>query len=76
VLHVYHHVSVVEQHPATLTLALTSDRLRADVAQLVLDLVDDRPDLPVVGRRADQERVGDHQLLRHVERDDVVSELV
>src|SRR4051794_26932108 len=69
-------VAVVEQHPATLALALASNRPGSDLAQLVLDLVDDRAHLAVVRRRADDEGVGDDQLFGHVEGDDVVSEFV
>ena len=46
------------------------------VAQRVLDRVDDRLDLPVVGGRAEQERVGDDELLGDVEGDDVLGQLV
>ncbi len=46
------------------------------VAQLLLDVVDDRVDLTLVGCRCDDEAVGDHQLLRHVEHHDVGRQLL
>jgi hypothetical protein len=76
VLHVHHDVGVVEQHPPAVALALAAYRLGAELAQPVLDLVDDGPHLAVVGGRAEQERVGDHQLVGDVEGDDVGGELV
>ena len=76
VLDVDDHVDVVEQHPAALALALAAYRLGAELPQPLLDRVDDRLDLAVVGRRAQDEAVGDHQLLAHVEGEDVVGELV
>src|SRR5664279_583892 len=69
-------VGVVDEYPSTVTFTLTSYRLRADLAQPVLDGVDDRLDLSVVRRRADHERVGDHELIGDVERDNVLGELV
>jgi hypothetical protein len=75
VLHVHHDVAVVDQHPAAVALALAADRLGADLAQLVLDLVDDRLDLAVVGGRGEQEGVGDRELLADVEGDDLVASL-
>src|SRR4029453_703153 len=59
-----------------LPLALAAYRLGVQGAQLLLDRVDDRTDLPVVGGRRDQERVGDRQLLGDVERDHVLGLLV
>src|SRR5690242_8829932 len=50
VLHVDDDVAVVDQHPPTVPLALATDRLLADVTELVLDLVHDRLHLAVVGR--------------------------
>ena len=49
VLDVHDDLAVVDEHPATVTFALATDRLGAELAQLVLDLVDDRLDLAVVG---------------------------
>lgn len=71
-----HDVAVVKQDPPAVALALSAYGLGADVAKLLFDLVDDGPHLPVVRRRAQHEGVGDHQLVGHVEGDDVVSELV
>src|SRR3712207_6378118 len=62
--------------PPAVPLSLAADRAHADVAEPVLDLVDDRADLPVVGGRAEHEGVRDHELLAHVEGDDVLRELV
>src|SRR5260370_20070825 len=75
-LHVDHDLEVIEQYPAALTLALAADQLRAGLAHAELDLVDDGPDLPVVGRRAQHECVGDHELLAHVVGDYAVGQLV
>src|SRR6266567_1800417 len=69
-------VEVVEQHPAPLALALAPRRLGARLGELVLDLVDDRLDLPVVRGGAEQECVSDHELLADVVRDDVGGQLV
>ena len=71
VLDVHHDLAVVDQHPAAVALALAADRLGADLAQLVLDLVDDRLDLPVVAAGGEQEGVGDGELLADVEGDEV-----
>ena len=76
VLHVHDDVAVVDQHPAAVALALAADRLGADLAQLVLDLVDDRLHLAVVARRGEQERVGDRELVADVEGHDVLGQLV
>src|SRR5580692_5047703 len=76
VLHMDDHVDVVEQHPASFTLALAADRLGADPAQLLLDTVHDRPDLAVVRCGAEQKRVRDYELVADVVGDDVCCELV
>ena len=76
VLHVHHDLGVVDQHPAAVALALAAYGLGAGLAQLLLDLVDDRLDLALVGRRAEQEGVGDHELLADVEGQDVLGQLV
>jgi hypothetical protein len=75
-LDVDHDVGVVEQHPAPLTLALAPHRPLPQAAQPVLDLVDDRLDLPVVARRTQQEDVGDEELIADVEGQDVLGQLV
>jgi hypothetical protein len=76
VLHVNDDVGVVDQHPPAVALALPAYRLGADVPELVLHLIDDRLHLPVVGRGAEHEGVGDDELVGDVEGDDVVGELV
>src|SRR4051794_36688266 len=63
VLDVYDDLGVVDQHPATVALALAAYGLGTDLAELVLDLVDDRLHLPLVARRAEQEGVGDDELV-------------
>src|SRR5260370_34941345 len=67
---------VVEQHPAAFSLAMAPYRLRAGAAHPLLDLVNDGTDLTVVTRGAEQERVGDDELLAHVVADDGVGKLV
>src|SRR6266851_5070518 len=76
VLHVDHDVQVVQQHPTAFALALTAHRAGPGLAQVVLDRLDDGPYLTVIGRRAEQEHVGDDELLTHVVGDDVAGELV
>src|SRR5687768_8741346 len=43
--HVHHDVDVVQEDPAPLGLALAADRLAAELAKRLLDLLDDRSDL-------------------------------
>ena len=76
VLDVHHDLAVVDEHPPAVAFALAAQRLGADLAQLVLDLVDDRLDLAVVGAAGDQEGVGDGELVADVEGDDLAGELV
>src|SRR3954471_20684280 len=61
VLHVDDDVAVVDQHPTAVALSLATDGLGAELAELVLDLVDDRLHLAVVARRREQEGVGDRE---------------
>ena len=75
-LNVDHDVQVVQQDPAAFPLSLTAHRPGAGLAQLLLDRVDDRPYLAVIGSRTEQEHVGDDELLTHVVSDDVAGELV
>jgi hypothetical protein len=49
VLNVDDHVKVVEQHPPAFALAFAARGLGAGLAQLVLDVINDRLDLAVVG---------------------------
>ena len=77
VLDVDDDVDVVEQDPAGLAVALAAHRLGAELLlQPLLDLVDDRLDLAVVGRGGQQEGVRDRQHVADVVGDDVVRELV
>src|SRR3954454_22235223 len=76
VLYVDDDVAVVDEHPPPVALALAPDRLLTGVAELVLDLVDDRLHLAVVARGLQQERVGDGELVADVEGDDVLRQLV
>src|SRR5687767_11519190 len=70
-------VDVVQQDPAGLAVALAAHRLGAELlVQPLLDLVDDRLDLAVVGRGGEQEGVRDGQHIADVVCDDVVRELV
>src|ERR1700722_6129990 len=75
-LHVDNDVDVVQQHPAALALAFPADGLGPGLAQAVLDLIDHRVHLAVVGGRAEQERVGDDELVADVVGNDVGGELV
>ena len=75
VLDVDDDVDVVQQRPAALAGAFAAGGLVAGLAHLLLDLVDDRVDLSLVGRRRDHEAVGDDQLIRDVDDDDIVGEL-
>ena len=75
VLDVHHDVDVVEQHPAATPLALAAHRLGllGQLEQALLDGVDDGQHLALVGRGGDQERVGDRELVAHVDDDDVLA---
>ena len=75
-LHMDDDLAVVDQHPATVPLALAAHRLGADLAKLVLDLVDDRLDLSFVACGGDQKGVGDRELFADVEGDEVAGQLV
>ena len=68
---------VVQEHPAVLLVALAPQRLEVLLlAEPALDLVDDGRDLALDGRRADEEHVGDGQVVGHVEGDDVLGQLL
>src|SRR5690625_4622216 len=75
-LDVHHDVGVIQQHPATLTFALTADRLGVEGAQPFLDSVDDGPHLPIVRCRTQDEGIGDGELVGYVVSDDVLGQLV
>src|SRR5437763_8433514 len=78
VLNVHHDVDVVEQHPAAGPFALPAHRLGLlrEPEQPLLDRIHDRLHLALIGCGGDQERVGDHELVCHVEDHDVVGLLV
>src|SRR5664280_1764668 len=73
VLHVDHHIAVVEQHPAVLAPAFAPQRLGGMTQEPLLDGVDYRADLALVGGRDDEEDVGDAELLGHVEGDQIAA---
>ena len=76
VLDVHHDLGVVQQHPATVPLALPAQRLVAGQPELLLHLVDDRLDLPLVVAGHDHEDVGDREPIADVDQHDVGGELV
>src|ERR1035437_8811427 len=76
VLDVHNDVREVDQDPPSVTLAFAADRLPAELAELVLDPVDDRADLTVVGCRRQNEDVGERKLLTDVNRDDLAGQFV
>jgi hypothetical protein len=75
-LHVYDEVEVVEQHPALLAVALAVYGLRIMSSQRLLDPIDNRADLALVGRGDHQEHVGNGQLFGNVVRDQIGAQLV
>ena len=75
-LDVHDDVAEVQQHPAPLALALPPDRLGAEPEQALLDGVLDGFDLPVVAGRTEQEHVGQRELLRHIEGQDILGQFV
>src|SRR5665648_623979 len=76
VLNVHDDVPEVDQDPSAVALALAAHRLDAERAKLVLDAVDDRTDLTVVGGRRQNEDVGERELFTDVNGDDLVGQLV
>ena len=74
-LDVHHDVDEVQQRPAAFAGAFAAGGLVARDPHLLLDLVDDRVDLALVGGRRDDEAVGDDQLPGHVDHHDIVGEL-
>src|SRR5680860_1823277 len=76
VLDVDDDVGEVDQHPAAIAFAFPAHRLDAELAKLVLDVVDDRADLAVVGSRRQNEDVGERELLADIQSDDLAGQLV
>jgi hypothetical protein len=76
VLDVHDDVAEVDEDPAVVTPALATQRLGAGQPDTLLDLVDDRTDLTFVGRRGDDEDVGEGQLTGDVDGDDVLGLLL
>src|SRR5674476_723744 len=76
VLDVDDDVREVDQHPAAVALAFPAHRLDPELAKLVLDVVDDRADLAVVGSGRQNEDVGERELLTDVQSDDLAGQLV
>jgi hypothetical protein len=75
-LDVHDDVDVVEQRPSPLAPAFPPRRLVPRDPHLLLDLVDDRIDLSLVGRGGDDETVGDDQLPGNIDHDDVGRQLL
>src|SRR5664280_2381175 len=76
VLDVHDDVREVDQDPSSVALAFPADRLHAELAEPVLDPVDDRADLTVVGCGRQNEDVGERKLLTDVNRDDLAGQFV
>ena len=75
-LDVHDYIAVVDQHPATTSLSLASNRFRSGLTEFVLDLIDDGPDKAFVVRAGNDEGVGYRQLFTDVVRQDRLSLLV
>jgi hypothetical protein len=74
---VHDDVAVVEQHPrATLSTFLCARPGIGLLAELLLDRVDDRANLPGVSPARDDEVIGDRDDVTDIEDDDVVALLV
>jgi hypothetical protein len=74
---VHDDVAVVEQHPrATLSTFLCARPGIGLLAELLLDRVDDRANLPGVSPARDDEVIGDRDDVTDIEDDDVVTLLV
>src|SRR5581483_2251939 len=69
--HVDHDVHVVEEDPLCLGLALAPEGLHPGLPEGLLDLLDDRLDLPVARARCDHEEVRDHDQVVDVQDHDV-----
>src|ERR1019366_5893860 len=75
-LDVHDDVREVDQDPSAVAFAFATYRLHAKLAKLVLDAVDDRIDLTVVGCRRQNEDVGKSKLLADINGDDLAGQLV
>src|SRR5699024_10593749 len=72
VLDVRDDLTEVEEDPPGLGAPFATDELRAGLVHGLLDRVADRGDLALVARGRDEEDVGEHELLRDVEGDDLL----
>src|SRR5687768_2071557 len=72
----HYEVEVVQQYPALLPVALAAYRLGIVSSQRLLDPVDDRANLALVGGGDHQEHIGNGQLLRDVVGNQIGAKLV
>jgi hypothetical protein len=72
----HNEVEVIEQYPTLLAISLAVHGLRIMPAERLLDPVDDRADLALVGGGDDQEDVCNGQLLGNVVGDQIGAKLV
>jgi hypothetical protein len=70
-LHVHHDVDVVEQHPAVLSFSLATCTMGLVLVHGFVDSIYDRRDLTLVGRRDDNEDIGNGKMLRDIEGNDI-----
>ena len=75
-LNVHDELEVVEQHPLAVDGSFSSHGLGARRQQLLLDVVHDGRHLTVIAAADHQEDIGDGELFRHIEGDDVAAQLV
>lgn len=67
--HVYDHVSIIEQHPMTVTEAFDADRPLPDEEKVLLNGFADCPDLGSAFAGADDEEIGDNSESGEIEND-------
>src|SRR5665648_690506 len=76
VLYVHDDVREVDQDPAAVALAFAAHRLDAELSKRVLDAVDDRTDLTVIGSGRQNEDICERELFTDVNGDDLAGQLV